>query len=63
MYSVRFRIACVVSLVISLAGLLNWWLTKYEFAGLTPKQIAIILFVPAFYVTYLISHHPDTPVD
>lgn len=58
MYTPLERIICALCLAFALAGLLNLFFYNFSLAGLSPKRLSIIMFVPAALAAYYMQARP-----
>lgn len=61
MYTRKLRILAGASLLIALMGLLNLWVIKATFLGLAANKVAILTFIPAFFVTLMAGMKSHAP--
>jgi hypothetical protein len=58
MYSGKQRLGMLATLLPALAGVLNCYIWNESLLGLSPKQLAIIGFIPAGILAYFILNDP-----
>ena len=58
MYSAKQLLGMSAALLLALAGVLNCYIWTESLVGLSPKQLAIIGFIPAGIIAYFILSDP-----
>ena len=58
MYSGKKRLGMLAALMLALLGVLNCYIWTESLFGLSPKQVAIIGFIPAGIIAYFLLSDP-----